>query len=307
MTTSQMMKQKPPVQRTIRSVKSVANLAGRNVPPVPKVPAKTATKKKAVEPEVAAVVPLPPSPKLAAKPAEVPLPPSPGHAAAAASTEHLDVVPELAPLPPPAPVRTLRTQPSFPTIESIKESLSDVPGPEPADIALPPPSTNETSLLLSASSGMPPVQSSPPKSQLIQQEVQEEPEFTLSDLDIPPPRIRMPVSSRQIASSDASPEQADYDDFEAIEVLDQQMINPRDDQPMMMGGDGDDEDQPMLVEAIQTLLSTPPFCGNERVLGDSLNMSTGANIVEGEKEGLVGRGGNGRVALGDVGVNVFDV
>ncbi|KAF8322201.1 hypothetical protein DL93DRAFT_2223792 [Clavulina sp. PMI_390] len=123
MTLSQLAKQKPPVQRAgfqptskLRSARSNANLKGAAAP-IPRNP--TAAVKKVskdaavVAAEVAAEVPLPPSPKLGAKDipptAEAPLPSSASLGPTTASPSKAG------------------TDQAYPTLESLRDCLSDVP------------------------------------------------------------------------------------------------------------------------------------------------------------------------------------
>lgn len=213
MTMSQMMKQKPPVHKNgfmptskLRSGKSTTTIASAArsgasaTPPVPKLPAGAKKDAKVPVPaEVAAVVPLPPSPKLAPAsllPVDVPLPPSPEVSRAIAAR------PAEKPRAPPA-------EPAFPTIESIKERLSDVLAfsdvhPETGDLP-----TAEPVVARSASvpDAVLPTHSTP----------EEEPEFTLSDLETP-----LPQATLSAAVADPVVEETDtfeMADFEAIEEV----------------------------------------------------------------------------------------
>ena len=116
MTTSQMLKQKPSVHKggfvpvsKLRGAKTVSNL---KAPPAPRPGAVTSASRgaaKAPEPEVAAQVPLPPSPK--SQPAALALVASEGVATPMAAVE---------------PVRQAEPEPAFPTLENIKARLSVV-------------------------------------------------------------------------------------------------------------------------------------------------------------------------------------
>lgn len=175
MTLSQLLKQKPPVHKKafvptskLRSAKSNANLKGA-IPSAQKPHHASVGRESSnsnVEPEVAARVALPPSPKgrtANLPPAEAPLPPSPV-AAAAQSDMSAGLVHE-EPL-----------HPSFPTIESIKERLSEVLGSQSLS------SNTATTHSAQPYEGVAIAPTSCTPTPLV---TESEPELTLDDLQIP--------------------------------------------------------------------------------------------------------------------------
>lgn len=223
MTTSQMLKQKPPVQRTgsgasskLRGAKSVMNLASATkngtAPPVPKLPvnsqAKGTQKAQPVAAEVAAYVPLPPSPKLEANkllPADIPLPTSP-LLEAAELCGTVSVAEER--------LRNRPLEPAFPTIESIKERLSDVLGTSDA--------VTEGNGAAFAEPTIPEGSDAPEIGFAVPVTPQDEPEFTLSDLEIPPPVSTETADLVSVAPIAAdAPEVFEAADFEAVDALEE--------------------------------------------------------------------------------------
>jgi hypothetical protein len=212
MTLSQLLKQKPPVHKKgfvptskLRGAKSNANLKGaipsaqkqhqhQHLPP--------AEKSSNAEPEMAARMPLPPSPKGEAAhllPAEIPLPPSPVPAAAQVDGR----------------IGPAHEEPhhSFPTIESIKERLNEVLGPESlsSDTVL------ACSAALSEGEATVPIFCTP----VLSAAESEEPEFTLDDLEIPP---RTPDSMVSVPSVLAAKDTGSGDDLEITPVTESDFV-----------------------------------------------------------------------------------
>lgn len=201
MTLSQLLKQKPPVHKKgfmptskLRGAKSNANLKGA-LPSAQRQhqhpsPSESSSN---VESEIAARVPLPPSPKVGIAhplPAGIPLPPSPVLAAAQVGGR----------------ISPGHDEPhhSFPTIESIKERLSEVLRPE-----------SPSSVLADALS-----ESGATVATCISVPESEEPEFTLDDLEIPQcaPDPMVNVPSVLAAADTGSGDNLEITEFDFVQV-----------------------------------------------------------------------------------------
>ena len=166
MTLSQLLKQKPPVHKKgfaptnkLRSAKSSANLKGAVLSAQKQQPPSFDQKSSKVEPEIVACVSLPSSSEgevAHPPPVGVPLPPSPVVAAA-----QLDVG------------LTLEESQhhTFPTIESIKERLSDVLGSQSP--------SSDSALACSVALAVAPIP-------CVHGRTESEPELTLNDLELLP-------------------------------------------------------------------------------------------------------------------------